>query len=145
MPATNPLVKTYDPKMVSVSWGALTFSGYADGTFINATRSGEAFTKRKGAGGDVERTNKNAFDYTIELTLLQTSSTNTALSAALAADQLGNVGVLPFIIKDLLGQTLLTAPQAWIAQDPAIEEGDETTNRTWTFHTGPAASVVGGN
>lgn len=145
MPITNPMVKTYDPKMVSASFGALTISGYADGTFINVTRSGEAFTKRKGSGGDVERTNKNAFDFTIEITLLQTSSINTALSALMDADQLGNVGVLPFIIKDISGQTLFTAPQAWISQDPALEESDETTNRTWTFQTGPAAMVVGGN
>lgn len=145
MPITSPLVKTYDPKMVVVAFGPLTLSGYADGTFINATRSGEAFTKRKGSGGDVERTNKNAYDYTVELTLLQTSSSNTALSAMLAADQLGNVGVFPLTIKDLLGQTLLTATNAWISQDPAIEDGDETTNRTWTLQTGPAAAIVGGN
>lgn len=146
MPVTNPAVLTYDPKMVVASFGPLQISGYADGTFINITRSsGEAFTKRKGAAGDVERVNKNAYDYTIELTVLQTSSINTALSAMLAADQLGNVGVLPFTLEDLLGQTKFFAAQAWIAQDPAIEDGDDTTNRTWTFYTGPAAGVVGGN
>lgn len=145
MATTNPAVKTYDPKMVSIAWGSIIISGYADGTFVNVTRSSEAFTKKRGAGGDVERVNKNAFDHTVEITLLQTSSTNTALSAALAADQLGNVGVLPLTIKDLNGQTLFTAPQAWISQDPALEDGDDTTNRTWTFETGPSVSVIGGN
>ena len=145
MAAPDLTVRTYDPKMVCISFGATTISGYADGTFVKVTPSGESFSKKRGADGSVERVNKNAFDYTVELTLMQTSSSNTALSILLNADKLSNAGVLPFIIKDLLGQTLFSAPQAWIAQEADMEDGGDLPDRTWTFHAGPSASVVGGN
>ena len=145
MSAPDLTVKTYDPKAITLAWGPVIVSGYADGTFLKVTRSGNAFEKKKGAEGTVERINKNAYDFTVEVTLLQTASANTVLSGLMDADQLGNVGVFPLIIKDLLGQTLFSAPQAWIAKDPDWEDGDDLNTRTWTFETGPAAQLVGGN
>lgn len=138
-------VATYDPKMVTIAWGGMILSGFAEGTFIKITRNGNAFDKKRGAGGDVERVNKNAYDFQVELTLLQTSTSNANLSVALTADQVSNVGVLPLIIKDLLGTTLFTAPQAWIAKDPDAEFGDDTSSRAWLFETGAAGSLLGGN
>ena len=45
-------VKTFDPKMVVLTFGNITLSGYAEGTFVRVNRSGDAFAKSKGAGGD---------------------------------------------------------------------------------------------
>jgi hypothetical protein len=81
-------VKTYDPKQVVITFGVIPISGYADGTFVSVNRSGDAFTKKKGAAGDVERVNKNQGDFEVTVTLLQTAAVNAELSAALAADQL---------------------------------------------------------
>lgn len=145
MPIPNIGVKTFDPKMVVITWGVIPISGYAEGTFVRVNRSGDAFTKKKGAGGDVERLNKNQGDFEVSLTLQQTSSTNGELSAALAADQVTNAGVFPFTIKDLLGETLFFAPQAWIRKDPEWEDGDELNPREWIFDTGVGANLVGGN
>ena len=83
-----------------MTFGTLSFAGYADGTFIRVSRSGDAFGKRKGAGGDVERINRNQGDFEVSLTLLQTSSTNQELSAILAADQVTNAGVFPLTIEE---------------------------------------------
>lgn len=146
MAVPTAAVKTYDPKMVIVNFGALSISGYADGTFIRVARSGDAFAKRKGAAGDVERINRNQGDFEVTLTLLQTSSTNAELSAILAADQVTNAGVFPLSITDTLGETLFFAPQAWIRKDPDWEDGDDLNSREWTFDTGIVLSnIVGGN
>ena len=145
MPLPNVGVKTYDPKMVVVNFGTLAISGYAQGTFIRVSRSGDAFDKRKGAGGDVERINKNQGDFEVTLTLLQTSSTNQELSAILAADQVTNAGVFPLTIEDTLGNTLFFAPQAWIRKDPDWEDGDDLNSRERVFDTGIATNNVGGN
>lgn len=145
MPVPNAAVKTYDPKMVVVTFGTLSFAGYAQGTFVRVSRSGDAFGKRKGAGGDVERINRNQGDFEVAVTLLQTSSTNQELSAILAADQVTNAGVFPLTIEDLLGNTLFFAPQAWIRKDPDWEDGDDLNSREWIFDTGIAANNVGGN
>ena len=138
-------VRTYDPKMVVVTFGTLPISGYADGTFIKIKRSGDAFGKKKGAGGDVERVNKNQGDFEVSLTLQQTASANKELSAILAADQVSNAGVFPLTVKDLLGETLFYAPQAWIRVDPEAEFGDDLNAREWTLDTGIATNLVGGN
>ena len=83
--------------------------------------------------------------FEVTVTLLQTSAVNAELSAALAADQLTNAGVFPLTIKDLLGNTLFFAPQAWIRKDPEWEDGDDTNSRAWVFDTGIGSNLVGGN
>jgi hypothetical protein len=145
MPIPDIGVKTYDPKMVVITFGAVPISGYAEGTFVRVNRSGDAFSKSKGAGGDIERVNRNQGDFEVSITLQQTSSSNTELSAILAADQATNAGVFPLTIKDMLGNTLFFAPQAWIRKDPEWEDGDDLNSREWTFDTGIAGNLVGGN
>lgn len=145
MPIPDIGVKTYDPKMVVITFGAVPISGYAEGTFVRVNRSGDAFIKSKGAGGDIERVNRNQGDFEVSITLQQTSSSNTELSAILAADQATNAGVFPLTIKDMLGNTLFFAPQAWIRKDPEWEDGDDLNSREWTFDTGIAGNLVGGN
>lgn len=141
----DAVVRTYDPKKVIITFGALTLSGYADGTFISIERSGAMFEKKKGADGSVDRINKNSFDFSVTLTIKQTSPANLALQAIATADQMSNKGVLPLIVKDLAGNSLFTAPQAWISEDPKDEFSDSLSNREWKFETGPAVKVSGGN
>ena len=141
----NLPVRTFDPKLVVITFGALSISGYAEGTFVSVNRSVDAFAKSKGAGGDIERVNRNQGDFEVTVTLQQTSPTNTELSAILAADQVSNAGVWPLTIKDMLGQTLFFAPEAWIRKDPEWEDGDDLNSRAWVFDTGIAANLVGGN
>ena len=145
MPTPNVTVKTFDPKMIVITFGSIPISGYAEGTFVSVNRSGDAFAKRKGAGGDVERINKNQGDFEVTVTLLQTTPTNKELSAVLAADQVTNAGVFPLTIKDLLGETLFFAPQAWIRKDPEWEDGDDLNSRAWIFDTGIGSNLIGGN
>lgn len=143
--STDLQVRTYDPKQVIVTFGTIAMMGYAEGTFISIERNGQLFEKSRGSDGSVDRTNKNAFDFSVTLTLKQTSPTNQLLSAVAAADQLSNLGVLPLVIKDLNGATVFTAPQAWIQSDPNDEFGDTSGSREWVFDTGPAAKLTGGN
>ena len=138
-------VRSYDPKQVVVTFGATVMTGYAEGTFVKIARNGNAFEKSRGADGSVDRVNKNALDFTVNLTLKGTSPVNAILSGLLLADQLTNSGTLPLVVKDLGGATLFTAAQAWIAKDPDQEFSDALTNREWTFETGPAANLIGGN
>ena len=143
--ATDPTVRTYDPKLVIVTFMGLVITGYAEGTFLNAKPSGPAFGHKKGADGSIDRVNKNNLDLEIELTLKQTAPSNGDLSVIHQADKLLNTGKGPFKIKDLNGTTLVFAPEAWIEQAPDAAFGDDLTPRTWKFHTGPAEAFIGGN
>ena len=138
-------VRTFNPAQIIITFGAIIMSGFADGTFLTITGNGDRFEKRRGADGTIDRINKNNFDYEVVLTLMQTSITNKNLSIIMQADQLSNAGILPLTIKDLNGDTLFFAPQAWIAKDPDDEFGDSLGNREWKFQTGMAEKLTGGN
>lgn len=144
--ALDPIVRTYDPKTVIVTFGPVVFTGFAEGTFIQVTGNGDKFEKSRGADGTVDRINKNAFDYSVAITIKQTSLTNDALSAVLTQDVLTNTGKYPLTIKDLNSAAIFFfAPQAWIAKDPDDSYADTLSNREWRLDTGPAEKFTGGN
>ena len=142
---TDPIVRSYDPKLIIVTFGPIIFSGYAEGTFLTITRSGDVFEKSKGADGSIDRVNKNANDFSVACTIKQTSPVNDLLSAVLTGDILANTGKLPFTVKDLNGTTLFFAGQAWIGKDPDPEFSDALTGREWRIDTGIAELFQGGN
>jgi len=143
--AADPIVRTYDPKLIIMTFGPVIFTGYAEGTFVAITGNGDKFEKSRGADGTVDRINKNAFDYSVAVTVKQTSLTNDALSAILIADMVANAGKHPLLIKDLNGTELFSAAQAWIAKDPDDEYSDSLSSREWRFDTGIASKFTGGN
>jgi hypothetical protein len=144
MPADKK-VRTYDPKKVIVTFGPLIMTGYAEGTFITISRNGDLFESVRGSDGGVDRVNKNAGDFTVTLTLKQTSLSNDGLSLAVETDLRTNAGVLPLVVKDLRGTSLFVAGQAWIAKDPDDENSDSLSSREWRFSTGVATKFTGGN
>lgn len=141
----DPIVRTYDPKAIVVTFGPVILTGFAEGTFVAITRNGNKFEKVRGADGGVDRVNKNANDFGVTMTLKQTSLSNDALSAIMIQDGLSNTGKYPLTVKDLLGTTLFFAAQAWIAKDPDDELSDEMSPREWLFETGIASKFTGGN
>lgn len=138
-------VRTYDPNQVIVTFMGVPITGFAEGTFVDIKPSGDAFTKSRGADGGIDRTNNNVFDYEVALTLKQTSPSNEVLSAALAADRLSNAGTGILVVKDNNGTSLFTAAQAWIRKEPDQPWAEKLGTREWTFDTGVAANLVGGN
>lgn len=138
-------VRTYDPKKVLITFGPVIVSGYAEGTFVSIEINGDLFEKSRGADGNVDRVNKNAYDAMMTLTLKQTSLTNDALSAIAIIDRETNTGKYPLTVKDLNGTTLFFAPQAWIAKIPTVENSDAISNREWRLDTGIAELFPGGN
>jgi hypothetical protein len=143
--AADPNVRTYDPKLVIITFGPVIITGYAEGTFVTITQNGESFEKVRGSDGGVDRVNKNSADYAVAVTLRQTSLTNDALSVIAAADRLDNSGKKPLTVKDLNGTSLFFAEQAWIGKEPDDENSDSLGSREWRFDTGIASKFTGGN
>jgi hypothetical protein len=139
MPA-NPLLSSYDPKRVIVTYGGVPIGGYADGTFVNITPGADNFSPVVGADGEVARAMSNNNTHTVEITLLQSSLSNEYLSLCKNADKLTGLGMLPLQILDANGGTLFFWPQAWISKDPNYEFGNDITDRNWTFETGQIAA-----
>lgn len=146
---SDATVRTYSPSEVNVLVNGIPIAGFADGTFIKIVRNGDAFTKKKGSDGTIDRVNNNAFDYEVEFVLRRTSPFNAVFSGLLAADQISNEGIFPLTITDNSGPSngpsLFAATQAWFRKDPDVEYADTLGNYTWKIDTGIATNFIGGN
>lgn len=138
-------VRTFDPKSVVVSIGGVPISGYADGTFLEVTADTQQFSKITGSDGYTTRVKTNNYGGVITLTLSQSSPSNDVLSAFLSADRVSNAGVVPILIKDLSGTTVLFSATGWIQQFPDITFGNTINNRAWAFDLAEMDIFIGGN
>lgn len=139
--------KLYSPDQVCVVFGAERLSGFADGTFVKVERNEDTFQTKVGADGEVTRTRNLNRTGIITVTLLQTSASNAALAALAAADELSpnGVSVLPVLVKDLNGNSLHHAAEAWVKKPAAGEYGKEVTTREWVIEAAVLQTFEGGN
>lgn len=143
-------VKTYNPKELTITLGGIpgfaahTVGGYADGTFVKVTLDQDQFTKVVGADGEVSRTKSNNYSGTIEVTLLQTSDSNDALSAISLLDRASNNGIIPVTVADLRGRTLVFSGATWVKKIADVEGAKEQTNRVWVLDCENVDIFVGG-
>ncbi len=139
------MVFTYDPKQVSAIVGGKIMSGFGDGTFIKLTRNEQAWNMKIGVDGEGTRAKSNNKGGKIEITLMNSSSSNDDLSAFAAADELSNTGAVPFLLKDNSGRTVATALTAWVQKYPDTEFAKEANTRTWVLETDELDIFIGGN
>lgn len=134
---------TYDPaKMLLTFLGSL-IDGYMDGTFITVDRDEDAFSLKVGADGEKARARNNNKAGKIVVTLMQSSPSNDILSGYAASDELDGSGIGPIMLRDVLGTTLASCPDAYLSKVAKIERGKEILGTEWTF-TCPALSVFAG-
>lgn len=128
-------VKTYQPNLVSVSFGGQPITGFASGTFVTGTRNNDSFSINVGAGGDATRTKTGDKSGRVTLTLLAESESNAVLDAYQKLDELNGTGLRPLLVKDLSGGDSMIAGTAWIVKPPDQEKANEGSNREWMFET----------
>lgn len=138
------LLHTYDPGLVTVTFGPILITGYGPEDFVTVKRTEPTFEMTAGAGGDVVRVRKRRRDGTVTLTLLQASPTNDLLSAILAEDEELGTGIRPFMLKDLSGTTLVAAPAAWIQGYPEVGRGAAAGTVEWMIDCARLSKLVGG-
>jgi len=138
------MAKTFNPKLVSVSFAGYQLSGFGD-TFISAERNTDAFTLVKGADGETSRVASADRSGKVTITLKQSSLSNDILSGLAALDELSGLGTGSLLIKDIAGTTLLEAQEAWISKLPSVTMGKEGSEREWVIECGELLMLVGGN
>ncbi len=140
-------VSTYNPASVLVIIGGVPVSGYADGTFIEISALSDGVTSVAGADGEIARAIGTDNRHSVNLTLLQTSSSNDVLSSLHALDRKSSGGVMqPVLVQDLSGRTLFAASKAWIKKSANVSFGKTVEGRQWMMETGePTTYVIGGN
>lgn len=137
-------LKTYDPKLVLVSFGEVSLTGFADGTFVNVSRDEDAFTKLVGAGGDVVRSRNRNRSGSVTVTLIHGAPENDLLAAIAQADELTGTGVRALMVKEANGTTICAGQSAWIRKSADAEYAKEAGSREWTFDVESLDMFVGG-
>lgn len=138
-------VHTFDPSQFQVIVGGIPMSGFADGTFIEVERDEPMFNKVTGADGVTSRAKTSNRAGQVRLTLAMTSPGNDVLSGFAVADELTNAGVVPVLLKDTTGRTVVASSAAWVQQIPTSDFSKEITNRTWVLDCAGLDIFLGGN
>jgi len=143
----NARTTTYDPSRIAITFGPVRISGIADATFCKVSRAESKYTTKAGADGETARSRNLNRIGTVEITLLQTSAANAELAALHLADEISDGGTpgLPLMVKDLEGNSLTVAFEAWIEKTPDEEYAKEVGERTWVFGTGNLVVHPAGN
>lgn len=139
------MVRQFDPKQVSITLGGKIITGFQDGSFIIVRMNEQAFQMKIGTDGEGTRVKTNNRSGQIQINLMQSSPSNDDLSSIALADQLANLGVRPFFMKDNTGTTVAAAATAWIQKLPDTEFSNEATGRQWILETDSLELLVGSN
>lgn len=149
--ASDILIGNYSPEevtvVISASGVSQQITGFADGTFLTATRlvaASEPYIGSDLSGGRVKRRNRST---NVTLSLHQYAASNTFLQQLQRADEedSGNTYVASCLIKDNSGQTLFFSNQTIIASTPDATLSSTTETRDWTLFMFNCDSYIGGN
>lgn len=138
-------IATYAPKEVKVVVGIAPMIGFADGSFIDVEYNEEAFKPFTGADGYHARTKNANESGKITIKLSQTSPCNDILSVIHNVDRETGKGIVPIIIKDNSGTTLVVGAECYIEKFPKIGYGKEIEAREWVFYVANLKMNLGGN
>lgn len=111
---------------------------------------GPAYADEAGADGSVCRYATNERRANCNVVLKGHSAENAKLSALLAADvSVSNgLGVVPFLLRDNLGTSLVATNKCWIVAMPSATFAQARQDVTWVFRLvldAPLSYVIGGN
>lgn len=127
-------LRDFVPESVSISWGGINMEGFAEDTFVTVARSVANTTTSVGADGTVGITKNADRTGTVEVTLMQNSSTHRFLSAIqLAQDNDLELYRANMTITDPSGGMICKIEAAHIQNPPEVALGGDQNAKTWTF------------
>lgn len=122
---------TYNPRKVTCALGNHIMSGFADDSFITVEHAGDGTSYVEGADGEVARTIDPSRVYTVKISLLQNSRSNSYLQKMYDRDSNDGNGFFPVIINDLIGGQKFTSSVAWVKKPASWNRGKAQGNREW--------------
>lgn len=124
---------TYDPAKIFLTFLGAHVSGYMDGTFLTVERDEDAFNLKVGADGEKARARNNNRAGKVVVTLMQSSPSNSVLSAFAVLDEQIGTSIGPLSVTDALGTTQCSCADAYIGKVAKIERGKEVLGTEWTI------------
>lgn len=130
------VLKTYNPANVQITWGGWVFNGYAEGTFVEASRNTDNTSMSEGADGSIGITKIPSRSGQITLTLQQNSPSNMFLSKVQLAQDASDEDIIraDMTVRDKSGSFLAYLNSAHIMTPTGFTLGDDQQPKTWTFY-----------
>jgi|FreactcultuFSWF8_1027224.scaffolds.fasta_scaffold05942_2 hypothetical protein len=129
------MLKSFDPRRVMLIIGSHRVSGFMEGEPLTGEPMADGSTSVAGMDGDVARAMNTDPRWTFTANLLQSSDSNDVLSAIYQLDKATNGnGVVPFLLQDNNGTTIISGAQCWVLRPANISYGSTITGRAWTIH-----------
>ena len=139
-------IATYSPGEVSLIIAGLhQVSGFSENSIIRVMKDEPYFKSFKGSHGQSERMTVTDNTYTVEVSLSQTSPSNSVLNALATLDHLSGLAQFPLFAKDSSGQSLFIAPSCWVEKSAEASYGTELADRVWTIKCAEMVSGIAGN
>lgn len=129
-------VTTYNPRKVTCALGNHIVTGYADDSFIAIEPAGDGTSYVVGADGEIARSIDPSKVFTVKLSLLQNSATNSWLQTMYDKDKEDGSGVFSVNINDILGDEKFTGSVAWVTKPASWSRGKAQGNREWEIVVG---------
>lgn len=107
--------------------------GLANGSFITISKDIPVTSTTRSSDGEIARTIRRDSGYTLKLSLIMTSVSNSIMSRLLAADRVTYQAKFPIFIKDNNGSTVFAAGTCWIVSEPEIVYSNDVESREWTI------------
>jgi len=137
--------RVYDVNRVSLTFKGIPIEEFADGDAMVAEYDEDDFVVAQGSHGSVLRAVKHNNVVTLTVRLMQGSPSNAYLSQQSKVDRLTGGGIGSLMMKDLLGQDLLSGPFAWVMKPAAMGMATEPGEREWVFQVSNAEMDHGAN
>ncbi len=143
-------MRTYIPKLVTVTWGEITFRAFAEGDSISVAMDEDATTTTSGAQGDVVVTINATLTAKATIVLQQQSLTNAQLGPLVASNRPRDAPLIvkPFTIRDASDVNLgafVFGKDAWIEKAPDFKRGKEHGSAEWMFRIAECENFSGGH
>lgn len=141
-------MKQYYADQVSIVVGAIIIEdGLDDGPFLRIENVESTFGHKSGVDGELVRYKIGNKAAIVTIILMQTSSSNTALSALHNLDIASNngAGIVPFAVMDRSGNAVYTSASCWIEKPPDAEFDREPGPREWMLVVDNIKRVDAGN
>ena len=143
-------MKIYNANEVMISIAGIPIhktGGYADGEFLRIEKEADDVADYVGTDGEVTASLGNDQRHDVTIILAQSSDSNDLLSALrnkMIATKMRQ-GVGAFLVQDMSGRTLFSAPQCYVKKPPSAAFGRETSTREWPIRVPNMTRFDGGN
>lgn len=138
----------FDATEVTINVGGFPIeSGFADGEFLRVEQAEDGFLTVVGTDGSVTRSKSNNRMATVTIILMSSSDGNAILSTLHNTDLKASngAGVVPILIRDRQGTTLMAGAKAWVIKAPDASFDRTATPREWTIGVADFERFDGGN